>query len=95
MIWAKNDQVPSSAQDIQIHTAQGVHSVHLLTNQTDNGLSNIIVDPSVTTLDFGVTNVPVPSNQVTLYYCKIIQLPVSTKKQIIAVIWFIHYIFQT
>jgi hypothetical protein len=58
--------------------------------QTDNGVSKIMADSSVTTLEFGVTNVLIPSNKVTLYWCKVIQLPVSTKKQIIAVIKIIH-----
>uniref|UniRef100_A0A914X5Q2 DOMON domain-containing protein n=1 Tax=Plectus sambesii TaxID=2011161 RepID=A0A914X5Q2_9BILA len=84
MIWAKNDQVPTSAQDIAIHTDRGVRSVHLMTEATDNGLSQVLADTSVTPFDLGVENVSIPNTQRTLYWCKIIQLPVSEKKHVVA-----------
>uniref|UniRef100_A0A914UTA6 DOMON domain-containing protein n=1 Tax=Plectus sambesii TaxID=2011161 RepID=A0A914UTA6_9BILA len=84
LIWAYNDQVPTSADDISKHTERGVKSVQLVNPQTKDGMSAILADPSTVTYDFRLTSVTLPTEKRTLYWCEIMELPKWNKHHIIA-----------
>uniref|UniRef100_A0A914WF20 DOMON domain-containing protein n=1 Tax=Plectus sambesii TaxID=2011161 RepID=A0A914WF20_9BILA len=84
LIWAYNDQVPTSADDISKHTERGVQSAQLVNPQTKDGMATILADPSTVTYDFRITNVTLPTDKRTLYWCEIIELPTWNKHHIIA-----------
>uniref|UniRef100_A0A914WCD3 DOMON domain-containing protein n=1 Tax=Plectus sambesii TaxID=2011161 RepID=A0A914WCD3_9BILA len=84
LIWAFNDQVPTSADDISKHTERGVKSVQLVNPQTKDGMATILADPSTVTFDFRLTNVTLPTDKRTLYWCEIMELPKWNKHHIIA-----------
>ena len=85
MIWAYNDQVPSSINDISKHSMRGVHSVQLVNPQTKDGINKVIADPNTKTFDLRVSNVKLPTDKRTLYWCEIVELPKWNKHHIIAV----------
>uniref|UniRef100_A0A914W9W3 DOMON domain-containing protein n=1 Tax=Plectus sambesii TaxID=2011161 RepID=A0A914W9W3_9BILA len=84
LIWAYNDQVPTSAENIPIHTQRGVQSAQLVNPQTKDGMSKIVADPSTKTFDLRLTNVKLPADKRTLYWCEIIELPKWKRHHIIA-----------
>uniref|UniRef100_A0A914XB51 DOMON domain-containing protein n=1 Tax=Plectus sambesii TaxID=2011161 RepID=A0A914XB51_9BILA len=84
LIWAFSDQVPTSANNIQYHSERGVKSVQLVNPQTNDGMAKILADPSTKVYDLTVTNVTLPTNKRTLYWCEIFELPQWKKHHIIA-----------
>uniref|UniRef100_A0A914X1Y0 DOMON domain-containing protein n=1 Tax=Plectus sambesii TaxID=2011161 RepID=A0A914X1Y0_9BILA len=84
LIWAFNDQVPTSADDIQKHTERGVKSAQLVNPPTTDGMSRILADPSTKVYDMRVADVKVPADKRTLYWCEIVELPQWKKHHVIA-----------